>query len=223
MISIIIPAHQEEQQISKTLKSCVNQDFKDFEVIVVANGCTDGTVKITERFMNRLNMKIVETKKKGIGYASNLGAKKSNGNILVFLDADTLISKNALYEINKSIKKGIIAGTLHGKPDEKSMIFQLYPLLLILSNGAGWGALRFCTKKLFNKMKGYKEENDYGVDTEFSIKMKKLGKTKYITSAYYITSMRRYKKEGFSFIFDAIGTFFCQKIGIKKNTNEYYN
>ena len=44
MISIIIPAYNEEKYLKKTIESISEQTYKDYEIIVVANGCTDNTI-----------------------------------------------------------------------------------------------------------------------------------------------------------------------------------
>jgi len=49
MVSIIIPAYNEEKYIEKTLKSILMQDCKDKEIIVICNGCKDNTKKIAEK------------------------------------------------------------------------------------------------------------------------------------------------------------------------------
>ena len=46
--SIIIPANNEEKYIEKTINSIKEQSFKDYEIIVVANGCTDNTAEIVK-------------------------------------------------------------------------------------------------------------------------------------------------------------------------------
>ena len=75
MISIIIPALNEEKVIERTLKSIQNSEYKNYETIVVANGCTDKTVE-----KSKLANRIIVTKKKGVSRARNLGAKKQKEN-----------------------------------------------------------------------------------------------------------------------------------------------
>jgi len=50
LISVVIPAFNEENFIAKTLESLLNQDFKDFEIIVVDNNSTDQTAEIAKKF-----------------------------------------------------------------------------------------------------------------------------------------------------------------------------
>ena len=54
MISVIIPAYNEEKYIEKTLKSIKKQNFKHYETIVVCNGCTDNTKDIAKRYADKV-------------------------------------------------------------------------------------------------------------------------------------------------------------------------
>ena len=96
MLSIIIPAHNEEKFIGKTLKSIFEQPYRDFEVIVVCNGCKDNTAKVARKF----NVRVLEFSFSNVSKARNIGAKYANGERLVFLDADTMVEKNTLEKLS---------------------------------------------------------------------------------------------------------------------------
>ena len=71
-ISIILPVFNEEKYIQTTLDSIFNQDFKDFEVIVIDDGSTDDTLKIVEeKFKNFLNLELLPNTIKLKRYSSN--------------------------------------------------------------------------------------------------------------------------------------------------------
>ncbi len=111
MLSIIIPAHNEEKYIGACLQSIKNQKFLDYEIIVVCDSCTDKTNQIAQKYTK----KVYEIKKKNVSCARNIGARKATGNILVFLDADSVIVPNLLVEINAAIKNGYIGGVTKTK------------------------------------------------------------------------------------------------------------
>src|SRR5579884_1978782 len=92
MISVIIPAHNEEDYIGPTLDALSRQNYPHFEVIVVANGCCDGTARIASNACDRL----IVLSDKNLGVARNLGAKLARGELLMFLDADTVLEPGAL-------------------------------------------------------------------------------------------------------------------------------
>jgi glycosyltransferase involved in cell wall biosynthesis len=196
-ISVIIPAHQEEKQIAQALESCVNQSFKDFEVIAVLNGCTDNTEEVAKAFQSKLDLNIIKTEKIGIGYACNLGFEHSNGRAIVVLEADSAFSENSLERIAQSVEQGFIGGTLRMKTKERKAIYSLGTRLHSFGRGLGWGPLRYCTADVYREVHGHREDADFGVDADFARKVKACGKTDFISDSYYLTSMRRFEKLGY--------------------------
>jgi len=99
MLSVIIPALNSASTISFTLKSIFSNDFprESFEVIVVDNGSSDGTVEIAKRYP----VKIFHCSKRGIGPPRNLGARMAKGEILCFTDSDCVVERNWLRKIFK--------------------------------------------------------------------------------------------------------------------------
>ncbi|MBD3312554.1 glycosyltransferase [archaeon] len=103
-ISVIIPAYNEEEVISRCLKSILSQDYKDYEVIVVDNGSTDDTKKIVKSFKNK-RVRLVEERKRGVSNARNKGAAVAKADVLFFLDADEFLEPHALKNTDKLMKK----------------------------------------------------------------------------------------------------------------------
>lgn len=97
-ISVIIPAYNEEENIQETIESVVSAGYpKKFEILVVDDGSTDSTSRIVKNMMKKhRNIKILKGDHKGKAMAINLAMKTAKGEIIVILDADTLIEKNAL-------------------------------------------------------------------------------------------------------------------------------
>ena len=92
--SIIIPAHNEEKYIKNTLEAAVHQSFPSyFEVIVVDNASTDNTFKVANSFEN---VKVVREEKKGVQFARERGRHEAKGEILAYLDADSIPHENWL-------------------------------------------------------------------------------------------------------------------------------
>ena len=100
-VSIIVPVYNEEQYISATLDSIINQNFKDFELIVVDDGSTDNTLEIvTEKLSNsKINHKIIHQENSGVSSARNRGIKESCGDYIVFVDADDYILTDHLMHL----------------------------------------------------------------------------------------------------------------------------
>ena len=103
--SVVIPSYNREDLIVGTVKSVLNQSFKDFEVIIVDDGSTDNTSKIIESFftkVNKLNYYYKENAERGA--ARNFGFQKAKGNYIVFFDSDDYMHQNHLSILHTYIK-----------------------------------------------------------------------------------------------------------------------
>lgn len=114
-LSIIIPAHNEEKRIGKTLKEYseyFNAKYKkNFEIIVVLNGCTDNTLNVVNAMSKFLRVRHLEFRESGKGFAILKGFKAARGEFIGFTDADCATSP---YEFDRLIENingydGIIA------------------------------------------------------------------------------------------------------------------
>ena len=98
-ISIITVVLNGEKTLERTIKSVINQSYKNFEHIVIDGGSTDGTIKILKKYSKKISYWKSE-KDKGIYDAMNKGIKKSKGNIIGILNSDDYYLKNALKIVN---------------------------------------------------------------------------------------------------------------------------
>ena len=100
-ISIILPVFNEEKYIQATLDSIINQSFTDFEVIVVDDGSTDGTLKIVEETFKDSSIphKIIHQENKGVSLARNKAISLSCGEYIVFMDGDDYILTDHLSQL----------------------------------------------------------------------------------------------------------------------------
>ncbi len=102
-LSIVIPVYNEAATIENVLLSCIS--LRPKEVIVVANGCTDETVDIVKKFPAPIKLITVE-KQLGNDVGRAVGAKEATGEVLLFLDADFVISKDELLLFLQPIMNG---------------------------------------------------------------------------------------------------------------------
>ncbi len=108
LISVIIPAYNEEKNIDKCLRSISNQTYPNIEVIVIDDGSTDKSVKIIQEFPVQLLTGLAH---QGPAKTRNKGVKFAKGLILVFVDADMTFSKDFIEELVRSVIEGKYKGT----------------------------------------------------------------------------------------------------------------
>jgi glycosyltransferase involved in cell wall biosynthesis len=101
MFSIIIPTFNRENLILKALNSIQQQNYKNYEIIVVDDCSTDNTLSLIKN-LNIINLKIISLKKnQGPGFARNEGIKFAKGEWIMFLDSDDVFLDNKFDEILK--------------------------------------------------------------------------------------------------------------------------
>ncbi len=87
-VSILIPAHNCEKTIERSLSSLAEQSFKDFEVILVLNNCEDKTEEIARKFSNNFKLKIVTNSVPGIVPTLNTGIFHCSSELIARQDGD---------------------------------------------------------------------------------------------------------------------------------------
>ncbi len=108
-LSIIIPAHNEEQRLPPVLESYTHyyagKFGQDVEIIVVVNGSTDNTFQVTDQFAKKHPVVSVinEPHRVGKGGAVMLGFREAQGNLVGFVDADGSTSPEAFCDLVDNI------------------------------------------------------------------------------------------------------------------------
>lgn len=96
-VSIIVPAYNEEVTGSKTVENLLFSNYPDFEIIFVDDGSTDKTYQIIQKeFENNSRVKIYTKSNGGKAQALNYGITKASGEIMVCIDADTILHPEAI-------------------------------------------------------------------------------------------------------------------------------
>jgi glycosyltransferase involved in cell wall biosynthesis len=221
IISVIIPTYQEEKYIEPTLIALSNQTLKreKYEIIISDANSKDNTLKIAKKYAD----KIIISKKRGIGYGRNIGAKIAEGKYLVFVDADTIVLPQMLEIVLKEFKKYdcILPRAF---PSNATPLFSFYYFIYnfsisffnLLKFPQTAGYLIAIKKKIFEKIGGFDENLKTAEDLDLIKKVSKIGKIKLIDLPV-ITSTRRFEKEGkiklalkyviFFFLFNVFGIY----------------
>lgn len=105
-ISIIIPMYNVEDYIAECLNSIINQNIKEFEVIIIDDGSTDKSNDIAQEYCNKYPFfSMYKQKNSGQSIARNLGIQKARGEYLFFLDSDDYIEENSLENLYNICKE----------------------------------------------------------------------------------------------------------------------
>jgi poly-beta-1,6-N-acetyl-D-glucosamine synthase len=96
--SVLIPCHNEEKQIGETVTQLLALDYPEFEIIAVDDGSTDRTVQVIQSLCRQhAGVRAVYlTENQGKAAALNIGSLAARGELLLTLDADALLSPDAL-------------------------------------------------------------------------------------------------------------------------------
>lgn len=101
-ISIIIPVYNASKYIVETLASVKDQEFKEYEIIIVNDCSTDDSINKAKLFFSEntnIAFSILQNaKNKGVSFSRNRGVEVAKGEYIIFLDADDLFSKRCLIE-----------------------------------------------------------------------------------------------------------------------------
>lgn len=113
-VSIIVPAYNEEFVIGATIRSLLNCDYENFEIVVVDDGSIDRTSDVVrEQFAGESRVRLFTEPNAGKAEALNLGLRQSKGEIIVALDADTQFPAGTIRALARRFsdpKMGAVAG-----------------------------------------------------------------------------------------------------------------
>lgn len=100
LISIIMPAYNVENYIGKSIESIIDQEYSNWELIVVNDGSTDNTCEVVTAFTLRdSRIKLLNQENRGVSSARNRGINAATGEYLAFLDGDDLWDSRFLAEV----------------------------------------------------------------------------------------------------------------------------
>ncbi len=198
MLSIIIPAFNEEKYLPRLLECIKKQTYKDYEIIVADANSKDKTRSVAKQY----GCKVVKGGMPAAG--RNKGAKAAKGDILLFLDADSLIDENFLENSLEDFKKMKldVAGSLLYPVSDKIVdkifmsVFNIWARAtqLFYPNACGTGI--FCRRRLHEKVNGFDETIKLSEDMDYVKRCGRIGKFRILKNSKVIYSMRRYFIEG---------------------------
>ena len=183
LFSIIIPTYNRIALLQKTIQSVFAQKFTDFELIVVDDGSTDGTLAYLKSLGSRVH--ILTQSNKGPGEARNLGVTRAHGDYVAFLDSDDLWfpwTLETYYRLTKQFQKPAF---IAGKPLRFSDEFELRTASVceVCANAYGdylqsgdewrwWGVSSFVIRRdAFDTAGGFTKEWINGEDADLAMRL----------------------------------------------------
>lgn len=104
-ISVIIPVFNMGSSIEKSVQSLLNQDYPDFEIILVDDGSKDSSLAVCRNLeKNNANIRVFHTENRGAGPARNLGIMNAKGDFIYFPDADDYLEPNGLTTMMNAVE-----------------------------------------------------------------------------------------------------------------------
>lgn len=179
MISFIVPAHNEELLLAATLSSihtAAREAQVDYEVIVVDDASTDGTAQVGSSHGAR----VIQVDKRQIAAVRNAGAAEARGEMLIFVDADTLATGEAVRAAVAAMQGGAVGGACLFRFDGRLPFWArvLYPIAIRVCRALTLfgGCFLFCTRQAFKASGGFSEECFAAEELFFRNALRRLGK-----------------------------------------------
>jgi glycosyltransferase involved in cell wall biosynthesis len=205
VISVVIPAFNEEKLLPATLAAVGRalEGVERSEVIVVDNESTDRTAAIA----GETGARVVSEAVHNISAVRNAGAAAAGGDVLVFIDADTIVRPGVFEKIELEMAGhkclgGSVAVEYEG-PYTRFWMSAFMRLWVVLGKLTRMrqGALQFCRADVFRELGGYDTGIYVGEDIEFHWRLDKLAKdrgglTAFVEEPKVITSARRWNRMG---------------------------
>ena len=193
MISFIVPAHNEEFEISSTLaaiRAAGSSATRQYEIIVVDDSSTDVTPEIAAQ----ASAKVIRINRRQIAAARNAGARVAQGEYLFFVDADTRINRAHVTEAIAAMDAGYAGGSARVAMDGFVPIWGRMLLRgfssVYFGLNLGAGAFLFTTRGNFEAIGGFDEQYFVGEEVFFSLASKRLGRFKVLREPI-VTSGRK--------------------------------
>lgn len=113
LVSIILPTYNHGEFIKSAIQSILDQDFYNFELILINDGSTDGTSEIIREYCSDSRIKIIEQKNQGLPKTLNIGFSVAKGDFLTWTSADNLFSKNAISDLLRAANRETNSGVFY--------------------------------------------------------------------------------------------------------------
>lgn len=158
MISFVIPAWNEESVLGPTLEAlhaARRHLVEPSEIVLVDDSSTDETAAIARRH----GAQVVSAQHRQISATRNAGARVAQGDLLIFIDADTIVTPTAVCAAVEAVRSGAIGGgcaiRYSGRIPAYLRVFVPFEVWLARKMGIAFGCFLFCTRAAFDAVGGF--------------------------------------------------------------------
>jgi len=192
LVSVIVTTKDEEENVEECLRSVMNQTFKNIELILVDNYSKDRTVEIAKKYADKVYLRGPERSSQ-----RNFGAEISEGEYLLFLDADMILSPSLVEEcLRKCEFEGFDALYIPERVVGNGFWIEVRDFERSFYTGTVIDAVRFVRKVVFRRINGFDENLVGPEDWDFDRRVREVAKTEIIDAPLYHNEenfdMRRY-------------------------------
>lgn len=183
LFTIITVCYNSSRTIATAIESVLNQDYDDYEYLIIDGGSTDGTIDIIGSFRNRFNgrLKLVSENDKGIYDAMNKGIAMARGTLIGLVNSDDYYEPCALKHVREAYdgyEYSIIYGMVRTIKEGRESGVYLKNHQFIEDDMIAHPSC-FISKKIYDEFGGYSLEYPCSADYEFFLRIRNEQKIKY--------------------------------------------
>jgi len=201
-ISVITPTYNSEKTIEDTLKSVCDQDFDNFEHIIIDNESSDDTLKIVKKYKDKSNLVVISEKDNSLYDAMNKGVKLATGDIVGIINSDDFYNFNTVFSLINNIFEenndiqGIYSDLIYIDKKNKNKIVRYWKSGELKENKLkdGWVMPHptvFLRKEVYDDFdKPFRECLSLAADYEFLLRLIKIKKINFFYIKKVLVKMR---------------------------------
>lgn len=229
MISVVVPAYNEEKTLERCLGSLSGQHTSlPYEVIVVDNNSTDNTERIAQTFQKKMRIRVVHERKKGRGAARQAGFRAAKGEVILSTDADAVVPSNWVEILATTLlTKSIVAVTGTSNVKDSSLFVNhaynvIQPMSMIVYRlffGHYWlSGFNFGIRRdVYVQSGGFDRNLNVIEDIDLSFQVARLGRILFLPTLPVVVSGRRYSDGFVRGALPYVSTFYRYYVRKKKD------
>lgn len=194
-ISVYVPAYNAEKYILQAVQSVLNQSYTDYEIVIVDDGSSDNTWDVLNKeFGDNPKVRLFRKENGGIGSASNYALRQCRGYLVVQLDSDDMLTREALATVTEFFNKNPEVDCIYSKLDLITKdgatfkngwapsAFDRYELLV----GMSVPHMRAFKRAIYNRTGGFDENIENAVDYDFYLKVSSVARIAHLPEKLYL-------------------------------------